>query len=272
MTPQMIAVRRWHRLYFAAVGVLAVWVGVWCYFVPGHSERAIPFEVPPLHARLLGAMYFSGFTFMLGALFASRWCEIAVVPTMTAIWTGGLLVVSLLYLDEFDFAKVGVWIWFAAYVIYPLVAVWLARRYASETPGSPREPVLPAWVRRYLLGQGVALSLLAAALFVLPAAMTDLWPWPITEMLAQLYAAPFLSYGVGSLLIARRRTWLEIRLPLAGMLVFAVAVLLASVIHRELFSAGQLSDIVWFSLLLFACVMLGVLTSCSASRRRALAS
>ena len=57
-------VTRGERIYFAAVGVLALWVGFWGYFVPSEVERAIPFSVPPLHARFLGAVYLSGLTIM----------------------------------------------------------------------------------------------------------------------------------------------------------------------------------------------------------------
>jgi hypothetical protein len=267
----MTPLTRWHRIYFAAVGVLAVWVGIWSYFVPARVEKAIPFPVPPLHARLLGAMYFSGFTLMVGALFARRWSEVGVIPAMTAIWTGGLLVVSLLYLDEFDFAKSGVWIWFAAYIVYPLIAAWLARRHGSASQGDSTEPMVPGWARRYLLAQGGVLSLFGLALFLAPGAMVDIWPWPISEMLAQIYSAPFLSYGVGSLLLARRRTWVEVRLALIGMLVFAVGVLVASLIHRDLFSVAELADVLWFGLFLALCGMLGILSARSLRWTRGLA-
>ena len=58
------------RVYFAAVGLLALWVGVWGYFIPSHADVALPWLVPPLHARFLGAIYLSGATFMVGSLLA----------------------------------------------------------------------------------------------------------------------------------------------------------------------------------------------------------
>src|SRR3712207_136693 len=91
-----------HRLYFTAVGALALWVGVWGYFAPHRIDVAIPWIVPPLHARFLGAMYLSGTAFMIGCLFARRWYEVRVVVMMIAIWTGLLFVVSLFHLQAFD--------------------------------------------------------------------------------------------------------------------------------------------------------------------------
>ena len=56
----LTTVSRGERVYFAAVGLLALWVGVWGFLIPGQVDKALPFLVPPLHARFLGAMYLSG--------------------------------------------------------------------------------------------------------------------------------------------------------------------------------------------------------------------
>ena len=261
------AVGAFERLYFAAVGALALWVGIWGYFVPSQVERAIPFPVPPLHARFLGAVYLSGFAIMVGSLLARHWSQIRPVPLAAAIWTGGLGVISLFHLDHFDFSEPQPWVWFAAYVLYPLVGLALAWRYRSLADGDPgRDGALAGWARRYLVAQGVALTVLALCLLVAPGAMADLWPWPIDRMLAHMYSAPFLSYGVASLLLARRRNWSEVRVVVLGMLVFTAAVLVASVIHRTLFSAADVADALWFGLFAVATAMLGLLGARSIAR------
>jgi O-antigen/teichoic acid export membrane protein len=65
--------------------------------------------------------------------------------------------------------------------------------------------------------------------------------------LTQIYAGPFLSYGVGSLLLARRQSWLELRIALVSMFVFAALVLIASYIHVGVFGAIGASALVWFA-------------------------
>ncbi len=87
-----------------------------------------------------------------------------------------------------------------------------------------------------------------------------MWPWKITQLLAQLYSAPFLSYGIGSLLLARRQTWNEVRIPVTATLVFALGVLIASILHRALFSAADLSDRLWFISFTIASLMLALLS------------
>jgi hypothetical protein len=109
------------------------------------------------------------------------------------------------------------------------------------------------------LVQGVILVVVSVMLLLVPSAMVDVWPWPIDRMLAQMYSAPLLSYGVGSLLMARRRTWQEIRAPIVGMFAFASLALVASVIHRSLFSLSDIEDVVWFSVLAAISVGLAML-------------
>src|SRR5918992_3839258 len=184
-------VGRGAKAYFVAVGILALWVGFWGYFVPGRVDKAIPFMVPPLHSRLLGAMYLSGLVLMSEAVLARRWVEVSIVPLMTAIWTGGLLIVSLFYLEEFDFGRPQPWVWFAAYAIYPLIGLWLNRRHRLlQRGGSAPRSSLPRWARQYLRAQGGILMLVAGALLALPGLMVEVWPWPITPLLAQIYSAP----------------------------------------------------------------------------------
>jgi hypothetical protein len=261
-------ITRSERLYFAAVGVLALWVGFWGYIVPSEVERALPFSVPPLHARFLGAVYLSGLTIMVGALLARSWREIRLVPILTALWTGGLAVISLFYLDRFDFSTPQPWVWFAAYVIYPLIAIGLAWRHRHVELGAEHDAELPAAVRSFLLILGLPLTVLALGLLVAPGALADAWPWPIDRLLAQIYSAPLLAYGVGSILLARQRTLLEARVVVAGLLVFTSGALLASVIHRGLFSAGDAEDVLWFGFLALSTAVLGVLLTQAMRERR----
>lgn len=246
------------KIYFAAVGLLAGWVGVWGYFIPARVDQAIPWLVPPLHARFLGAMYLSGTAFMIAGMLSRRFSEVKTMVPMIAIWTGMLFIVSLFYPGEFDYSRIQVWIWFAAYLVYPLIALrvtWTNRNLNEPGMGGP----LPAWVKTYLVLQGIVVTLLSLALLLVPDAMVAAWPWKITRLLAQIYSAPFLSYGVGSLMLSRRETWGESRVVFAGTFVFAAGVLLASVIHRELFSYTNVSSILWFAGFGIASAVLGYL-------------
>lgn len=256
----MTLLTRAHKIYFAAVGLLAVWVGFWGYFIPDRVDKAIPWLVPPLHARFLGSMYLSGAVFMLGAIRSRCYAEVRVVVPAIAIWTGMLFIVSLFYLGEFDYSRIQVWIWFAAYLIYPIIAIWLTWRHRGERE-HPAGPGLPKWARGYLLAQGIVVTVLALALLLLPNLMLAAWPWKITPLLAQLYSAPFLSYGLSSIMLGRQQTWSEIRVAVIATLVFVAGVLLASITHRALFVAVGPASVLWFGGFAAATAMLGTLSA-----------
>lgn len=255
----MTPVTQAHRVYFVFVASFALWVGVWGYFVPSEISHAIPWQVPALHARFIGAMYLSAAVVLSLALIARHVVEVRTVLPMIAIWTGMLLLVSLLHLEAFDYSHPPVWFWFGAYIVYPLAGARLA---FADRPGKPRRraAVVPNWVRAYLLVQGVICTALALLLFFAPAWMASLWPWRISPLLTQIYSGPFFSYGIGSLLLAQRQYWIDLRIVLTGMFAFAALVLVASYIHLGVFGTIGVAAQVWFGGFAVAAAVLAFLT------------
>lgn len=251
----------YQRILFGCVLLFAAWVAFWGLFRPASVARAIPFTVPLLHARFLGAMYLSGAVFMFLGLVGRQWHEVRVVTLTLAVWTGMLGIVSLFHLEAFHWSREQVWFWFFAYICYPLVALWVAWCQRREND-HPEGPELSEVLRSYLYAQGTVAVALALALLFAPQFMTTMWPWKIPVMVAHIYGAPFLSFGVTSLYAARQRTWSEVRISILGTLVFAVGVLTASRIHVQLFNFRTPSAWIWFggfglvsvALLLFCCL------------------
>jgi hypothetical protein len=224
--------------------------------------------VPPLHARFLGAMYLSGATFMLLSLMAHLWAEVRVVTPMISIWTGMLGLVSLFHLEAFDWSRIQVWVWFSAYISYPLIAAWMAWQQRSQTEHAAG-PALSAALCRYLYVQGSLVTALALCLLITPMLMTGVWPWNISPILAHIYSAPFLSYGLGSLYAARQQTWGEIRIVVYATLVFTLGVLMASLLHAQLFDWGTLSAWLWFGGFALSTLALALFGSVPALRYKA---
>lgn len=263
----MTPVTRGQRLYFAAVGLFAAWVGVWGTFLPKLVDHALPWLVPPLHARFLGAVYFSAAAMLFGGLLARRYAEVRGMVLIVTVWTGLLQIVSCFYLPEFDFGHRPVWFWFFAYILYPLIGLvflWRNRGLAEALEG----PLAPAWVPVFLKLQAVVLVGLALALLFAPGFMAAAWPWKISPLLTQIYSAPFLAYGLGSWLLRRTRSWAELRLVLAGLFVFTSLTLVASVLHRGLFAADRSASWIWFGGFGLLAVIHGLLTLQALSARR----
>lgn len=109
-----------YRAYFVLVGLFAVWVGVLGFLLSAQVDRALPWTVPPLHARFIGAFYLGGTLAMAPALVARRLADVRIAIALAVLWTGLLLHVSLLRIDAFDFAKPQVAFWMGGYAVCPL--------------------------------------------------------------------------------------------------------------------------------------------------------
>jgi hypothetical protein len=233
------------KIFYGFVLALAAMIGIWGVFFPANVLQVLPFMVPPLHSRFLGSMYLSGATFMGLNILAKQWAEVRVVTPMIAIWTGMLGIISLFHLPAFDWGRVQVWIWFIAYISFPLIAAWIAWQQRSQTKPIEGLP-LSDHLRTYLYLQGGLVTLLALSLLIAPSWMAIVWPWKITPILAHIYSAPFLSYGLGSLYAVSQQTWREVRIVIYSTLVFTVGVLLASLYHINLFKLETFSAWLWF--------------------------
>jgi hypothetical protein len=118
----MPLVTRTQRVFFAVICVAALLVAVLGLFNPGYLASIFTWlELPPLHARFVGAIYAFGAVFMAGSLVARYQAEVRWAVQLIGIWTGMLFIISLLNLNVFDFNLLPVQVWFASYIIYPFI-------------------------------------------------------------------------------------------------------------------------------------------------------
>lgn len=249
-----------HRVYFFIVLWFTLWVGFFGAFRPEEILRALPWPVPPLHARFIGAFYLSATVFLLLALFARTLLAVRTIVIMAFAWTGWLLLITLMHWETFDFSRPQPWFWVVAYVAFPIAAAWLA----WGGPPIPRPGdglVTETWAIAGLRVQGGLLLALAAACFLAPQWIATVWPWKISPFLAQVYSGPLVAYAVASLSLAVRRNWPETFIPAVGTLVFALLALFGSSRHLALFASGSPSQIAWFASLaavaMFAAALAG---------------
>ena len=261
MTTATTPIPRSHKVFYAVIFIAAVVVAAGGLVAPKVLADMLPwFVLPPLHARFLGAIYLFGALYMLGCLVARSQDEVRYALPLIALFGGMLLLVSVLNLGVFEFGTPPGSVWFASYIVYPIVALALFLRVPRPWPVDPAAPDLPGWAHAFLLVQGAVAAILALLLFVVPATVATNWPWPVTTFLAQAYAGPLLAYGIASLLASRFRTWREVRALIPGMLAFTAVTLVASVVHSGVFGAFDAIDAAWFATFAVATVILGVMT------------
>lgn len=258
----MSPITRGQRIFFAVICAAALLVAVLGLFNPAYLASIFTWLVlPPLHARFVGAIYLFGAVFMAGCLLAKRQAEVRWAVQMIGIWTGMLCIISVLNLGAFGLDLLPVQIWFASYIVYPIISIWMTfRDPASMDPAALPGPALDPWAKNFLLAQGILITLLAAALFLAPGYMSTLWPWTVTPTLTQMYAGPLLAYGVGSTIYSKQGAWLGVRSIAPGMLSFTAVTVLVSFMHVDLFSFSGIADLLWFAWFIPASAFLGVMT------------
>jgi hypothetical protein len=236
-----------HRVLYLLTALAAGWIAYFGLFAPAQIKEALSWPVPPLHAAFFGALYLSGSVLLVSAVLARRWTSVRLIVPVTGLFTGLLLLASLPHLAAFDLGTPQAQIWFGAYILVPIAQTGLLihRRRAPATAGGPP---LPKPLVVYLWVQGTFLFSAAPVLLLHPYDGALLWPWPVQDMLAQIYGAPLFAYGVGLLLAARSGRWAETRLLLGGLWLFAVVVLIVSLDHITLFSATDPAAWVWFAM------------------------
>jgi hypothetical protein len=256
----MSPITQGQKIFFAVICAAALLVAVLGLFNPAYLASIFTWLVlPPLHARFVGAIYLFGAVFMAGCLFAKRQAEVRWGVQMIGIWTGMLFIISILNLGAFDFRLLPVQIWFASYIIYPIISIWMTIRQpammgAASLPGLG----LGRWEKSFLQAQGVLVTALGIALFVAPVFMSALWPWKVTPVLAQMYAGPLLSYGLGSFFFSRQEQWLGVRSIVTAMFAFTATTLIVSFLHLSLFAFNEIADLLWFIWFGGATIVLGL--------------
>ncbi len=210
---------------------------------------------------------------MLGCVFARYLAQVRPALPAIVLFTGLLLVVTLMNPDAFDYNLVPPKVWTLSYIVYPLIALLLFLNMRRRPGVTPPGPPLPRWARDVLVAQAVVFGIAGIALLVARNTMVDVWPWPITKGLAQFYGGPLVAYAWTSWAYSRSHTWKEAITVLPAMLAFAGATLVVSIIHDELFSASDVEAWVWFGvfgvLTVTMAVMCGWALAAGRSGRRA---
>jgi hypothetical protein len=117
------------------------------------------------------------------------------------VFTGIVLVVSIIHADRFSFDRPLAWVWFALYALLPFYtgyALWTHRRLRASGDAPP------VWLLAAMAVPGALMGLYGLGLLVAPETLTGFWPWPVDAFHGRLYAAVPLAPALAAFLLVRR--------------------------------------------------------------------
>jgi hypothetical protein len=199
--PSLPLTRGW--LNFAtAVEIIAV---LQLYFFSTSTDKYFAWTIAvPLTAAFLGAGFGAGFILVFLYRNETLWANARVALPGVLVFTLLTLLATILHINKFHImtsddpvAIFFSWVWLAVYIVAPIVqavAIWQQARITGAEP--PRQHPLPAWLK-IALGAHVAIMLLVGIpLFVMPEAISPLWPWALTPLTARAVASWLVGIGV----------------------------------------------------------------------------
>ena len=109
----------------------------------------------------------------------------------------------------------------------------------TRMPPKLTDRTLPWWLRLILAVTGLMRLGFGLTLLGDPAAIVELWPWPMTSLAARLLGASTLVSAPLALLSAVFNRWRMARIPIVMMLTYRVLQLVAGLIHVERFDFAE---------------------------------
>jgi hypothetical protein len=193
-------------LTFVEVVVL-FFAGFGLFFAPKLVEQFWPWKLLPFNARFLGAVYAAACLAAIMQTAYARWSPARLVTPMIFVFTAIIIILSFIYLGQFDFQRWEVWVWFFLYTILPINAAYHLWLYRNLPPVD--STLLTNSAKMILTIQAVVLGLYGLALIFIPAVAKMNWSWEIDNFHAQLYSVTFITPAIGAYVLTKGATKLE---------------------------------------------------------------
>jgi hypothetical protein len=217
------------RAGLVAIASVIFWLGLSLFVFPTRTDDLFAWTIqPPLTAAFLGASYWASTTLAVACASERDWARGRAFAAPYLVAGVVLLVVTLVHIDRFHMDAATGWIWLVVYAIFPPAVLLLLGRQL-RTPGVEPAPGVP--ISTPLLAlialQGIAMTLLGAALVIAPLDADALWPWTLTPLTGRAIGTFVLSQGVLALAVWREGDWSRVRPPMLQLVVLGTLHLVA---------------------------------------------
>lgn len=238
------------RLAVFGLLVLAIANGLFLYLVPGRAEFDYAWSIKPsINAACIGGGYLAGCVATALVVFRARsWRSLRILPPALAVLALTALAATIVHEDRFFWDYAPTWVWTAVYaVVPPMVVVFWRAQERGRGPAPAADPRL-ASLRTGSAVLGAVLASIGLALFFLPVAMADVWPWPVTPLLARVIAAWYLLAAAVLLAgaVSLRRPH-EVPIPYATLAAWSALLLVLPVVYSDALADRPLVLAAWLA-------------------------
>jgi hypothetical protein len=201
------------------------------YLFPGHTRSLFAWTISSsMTARMLASAYLGGAYFFLRLLWGKRWHEVKTGFVAVTVFATLLGVATIMHWAKFNHGHVPFWIWTTLYFAAPFLVLgaWLTnRRFAAPVdPGERRVGRIGRWV----VGSVGLLALVQGLIMYLsPATIIPIWPWPLTPLTARVVGAIFCLGSAGLAVFVDAR-WTALKLMVQVAIVMIVLMVVAAVL------------------------------------------
>jgi len=229
---------------------LAVANGPFLYLVPGRAEQDYAWAIePPINAGFLGAGYLAGTVATALVVFGARsWRSLRVLPLPLVVLSIALLTATVIHADRFRWDYPPTWLWTGIYACVPVLVALLWRLQERHAGPAPEPDPRLAALRARSAALGLLLVIGGAALILAPAALADVWPWPLTPLLARALGSWYLLAGCALLTAAvSLRRMHEVPIPYATLLAWSALLLALPALHADDLAERPAALVAWLA-------------------------
>lgn len=154
---------------------------------------------PPVSAAMFGALYLAAGLLVVWASLKGVWESARYLAPMVVVFSGAMLVATLLHLDRFDGGAKFLY-WLAVYTVALLTGGFFY--YCHERDGATwevRGQRTPPAVRLVALAVGVLAAAFAVVGYAVPGLVAGLWPWELTPLTTRAFLSWVGAFATGLL-------------------------------------------------------------------------
>lgn len=211
---------------------------------PTNTQSTFFWEIAPaINAAMFGVLYLAAGSLVLQTVLRGQWEPARYLVAMVPVFTGMMLLTTLLHLDKFDKGlELGYWL--TVYIVASLAGIIFYLYY--ERGGANwqvvSEPIARS-TRVAAVTTGAFAVLVAVVAYSFPNLIARSWPWTISPLMIRVFISWLSAFAVSLLWFGVDRDWGRVQ-PVATLLVAsAVLMLLMLLLNSDDLKAGSVS--VW---------------------------